>query len=749
MKRICASLFITALALLAVFPATQAKADTEITLNTFYDALEPQGDWIYVEDYGYCFRPFVSYDNADWQPYTEGYWAETDAGWTWVSDEDFGWATYHYGRWAEVGGYWVWVPGYDWAPAWVSWRNNDEYVGWAPLPPEARWEVGVGFHDWVDSYYDIGPSSYNFVPVRHFGAERCSTVIVDRRQNFGIISLTTNITNISYRSSGGSSFTSIYVGGPDYDRVNRYSERKIRRLTLRGDDRRDFDREEFRRGGFRNRIDDNAFTVFAPRVDRDKRDFSPAKVKARFDKNSIDRGWRNIDENKAREIRQKFDEDAKRGPNGRDRNDENFRRSVTAAPVVAKAPTPDIPRGTDRRRDGDRGPEGRPDRRGSDENTASTDRRDGNRRPGTGVDSEGKPVIPRAEVMPDGDSKSDRPRDPNTTAGRGRDGEGRERDGEGRDRDGAGKMPTARPDEKTASGGRRDGDRSRDGSPAVPRAEVLPEARTGRDGDGNGKMNPQRPDDLPAGRTDRPGDPAGGNARRNQDQNREGSAVPRAEVMPEGRNNPSGGNPETERRRPEMPERSKAETVRPSSPQTRPQEVKPAVPDQNRSNGERPEGRPGGPSGEMNRNTERRESGAGAARSREGASNSNEDAQRMQRQQQQAREAAQSQQSNDANRQRQAMQEAQRSQERQSANQREERSQPQSQQRQEQPRRESPQAQPQRREEPRRQVENQRPQAESQPQQRQERPGGGGGGGGGGSREGKRGGDNDDKKDKR
>src|SRR6266496_1683468 len=30
---------------------------------------------------------------------------------------------------------WVWIPGTVWAPAWVTWTYNDNYVGWAPLPP--------------------------------------------------------------------------------------------------------------------------------------------------------------------------------------------------------------------------------------------------------------------------------------------------------------------------------------------------------------------------------------------------------------------------------------------------------------------------------------------------------------------------------------------------------------------------------------------------------------------------------------
>src|SRR3977135_729720 len=60
---------------------------------------------------------------------------------------------------------WVWVPGDQWAPAWVSWRQTDDedYVGWAPLPPEASVTVSVGVHSWCDSYYDIGPAAFCFL----------------------------------------------------------------------------------------------------------------------------------------------------------------------------------------------------------------------------------------------------------------------------------------------------------------------------------------------------------------------------------------------------------------------------------------------------------------------------------------------------------------------------------------------------------------------------------------------------------
>src|SRR5678815_877255 len=137
--------------------------------------LEPYGDWMEVGDYGYVFQPRQAAQSRDWRPYTNGHWVYTDAGWTWISDEPFGWATYHYGRWIRLRSVgWVWVPGEYWAPAWVSWRTGNDYVGWAPLPPEAQFDRETGIRNWADNYYDIGPEHYTFVPAKQFGAKPVS-----------------------------------------------------------------------------------------------------------------------------------------------------------------------------------------------------------------------------------------------------------------------------------------------------------------------------------------------------------------------------------------------------------------------------------------------------------------------------------------------------------------------------------------------------------------------------------------------
>src|SRR5207248_1104167 len=110
--------------------------------------LDQYGDWRETSDYGYVWQPRQA-QSRTWRPYTDGHWVYTDVGWTWISEEPFGWATYHYGRWTRLRNIgWVWVPGDEWAPAWVSWRKSNAYVGWAPLPPEARFDRGTGIHNW-------------------------------------------------------------------------------------------------------------------------------------------------------------------------------------------------------------------------------------------------------------------------------------------------------------------------------------------------------------------------------------------------------------------------------------------------------------------------------------------------------------------------------------------------------------------------------------------------------------------------
>lgn len=144
----------------------------EIDISVFYDALAPYGEWLWVEPWGWVWTPWDTYPG--WRPYTDGRWAWTPLGWTWVSDWAWGWAPFHYGRWTHHPRHgWVWIPGKVWAPSWVAWRSGPGWIGWAPLPPDAHWRIGIGLDlGHLDLGVAIVERGWSFVEERHFLDER-------------------------------------------------------------------------------------------------------------------------------------------------------------------------------------------------------------------------------------------------------------------------------------------------------------------------------------------------------------------------------------------------------------------------------------------------------------------------------------------------------------------------------------------------------------------------------------------------
>jgi hypothetical protein len=278
MKRI-----LLALAMLALLvPALRQAEAADVSIDFFYNNLEGSGQWVEVADYGYCWQPSVAVSNRNWRPYSDGYWAYTDVGWTWVSYEDFGWATYHYGRWSHLQDHgWVWVPGYEWGPAWVSWRTGGDQIGWAPLPP--RREVvyeGRPITGQVDIEFGIGPMYYNFVDVRYIGEPVLRDRIYEPSRNVTFINNTVNVTNITYNNSV------VYNYGPDYRTVNSYSARPIQRLRLQ--------RQTAAAGqlGTMTKVQGDALVVAAPpKLQRPAKPIAPKAVKAKIDQPKIDTGW--------------------------------------------------------------------------------------------------------------------------------------------------------------------------------------------------------------------------------------------------------------------------------------------------------------------------------------------------------------------------------------------------------------------------------------------------------------------------
>ena len=270
---------------------TRESSDEGGDYNIFYTKLEPYGDWRETSDYGYVWQPREAERSRDWHPYTDGRWVYTDVGWTWVSEERFGWATYHYGRWTRLRGIgWVWVPGNEWAPAWVSWRKSDEYVGWAPLPPEARFDRRRGIHNWADNYYDIGPDQYRFVATREFGNKEIQRNVVPRERNVTIINQTTNVTNITYNN------TTVVNQGPNYDELRTRSQQPIERLRLERDVNVNLN-VEVGRPVVRGQV----IAIPAPVIAIGRPAERPRTVKAAIGQTVVEHGWEDIGDRQAAE----------------------------------------------------------------------------------------------------------------------------------------------------------------------------------------------------------------------------------------------------------------------------------------------------------------------------------------------------------------------------------------------------------------------------------------------------------------
>ena len=206
---------------------SHAKAESNfyrgVSFQVFYDALTPYGDWVKDARYGYIWLPAVY---EDFHPYgTNGHWVMTEYGNTWVSDYDWGWATFHYGRWYFDDYYqsWAWIPGYDWAPAWVSWRSGGGYYGWAPLGPGVSINVRI----------NIPTRHWVFIPygrIHHRNVFNYYAPYAHHRTKIKIINRTTVINNtVVYNNHN-------YYAGPSHREVERVTRQVVPVYNIRSAD---------------------------------------------------------------------------------------------------------------------------------------------------------------------------------------------------------------------------------------------------------------------------------------------------------------------------------------------------------------------------------------------------------------------------------------------------------------------------------------------------------------------------------
>ena len=207
---------------LAIPKKTFAQNAT-VSFQVFYDELSPYGQWIDYPSYGYVWRPDVE---AGFSPYsTAGYWVLTDYGWTWVSDYSWGWAPFHYGRWNYDNSYgWLWIPQNEWGPAWVTWRQSDEYYGWAPMG------YGITVSASFGSGYNVPHEHWRFVRGRDFHRRDLNNYYVDRSNNVTII----NNTRVIQNTHEDKERHTTYVTGPRREEVQKVTGATIQPVAIRG-----------------------------------------------------------------------------------------------------------------------------------------------------------------------------------------------------------------------------------------------------------------------------------------------------------------------------------------------------------------------------------------------------------------------------------------------------------------------------------------------------------------------------------
>ncbi|MFC2158504.1 DUF6600 domain-containing protein, partial [Acidobacteriota bacterium] len=226
---------------------TYDEYDLDLDNEYFYRELNPHGFWVYMSPHGYVWIPEI--DRNNWRPYSNGRWFWTDYGWTWVSVYDWGRIPFHYGRWgwdSRLG--WFWVPGHTWGPSWVTWRTGGSYIGWAALPPDARYIAGGGIWNLEKSL----PHRYwIFCDSPYFLNSRLDRYILPYERNRTIINHTVVKTQIAPRSGR------IVNNGLEPSYVERLNNQRISKYQIQ-----DAQRAE------RTRVDADRVVIHKPTIKR-------------------------------------------------------------------------------------------------------------------------------------------------------------------------------------------------------------------------------------------------------------------------------------------------------------------------------------------------------------------------------------------------------------------------------------------------------------------------------------------------
>jgi hypothetical protein len=158
------------------------------------------------------------------------------------------------------------------------------------LPPQGDEVVyeGSAITGAVDVNFEIGPLYYNFIDIRYIGEPVLRARLIEPSRNVTIINNTVNVTNITYNNR------IVANNGPDLNRLNRFSNRQIERLTLQ---RESTVPTNLGQGGHRgnfNRVSGRQFVVVTPRIQKSTHQIAPRQVKAKVESPQIERGWQGV-----------------------------------------------------------------------------------------------------------------------------------------------------------------------------------------------------------------------------------------------------------------------------------------------------------------------------------------------------------------------------------------------------------------------------------------------------------------------
>src|SRR5690606_6781080 len=116
---------------------------------------------------------------------------------------------------------WGWVPGYEWGPAWVSWRQGGGQYGWAPLGPN----VSIGIN------VNIPLSHWVFVPQRYFFSPRIYSYYTPYNRYNSFYNRTTIINNVYIYNNRN------YYAGPGRSELARITRTPVRVYNVNNSNR--------------------------------------------------------------------------------------------------------------------------------------------------------------------------------------------------------------------------------------------------------------------------------------------------------------------------------------------------------------------------------------------------------------------------------------------------------------------------------------------------------------------------------